>query len=127
MTDSPEDGESIPAGSKPATATEAAKSLYKKHKPKIRAAGGVLVAIGGAVLTVMAREALAKETNRVEDPALNEGQWPTSLDASTEPTEAEPAGDEKRKSPVRHTVRQSERTLKGGRVITIAEHKRGSE
>ncbi|MFD3511993.1 hypothetical protein [Streptomyces sp. NPDC058657] len=130
MTDSAEDGETASPTAETAPATAGIKSRYEKHKPKIRAVGGVLITIGGAILTVMAREALAREANRVEEPALNEGQWPTGLDASPEPTQAEdpqPAGDEKRKSPVRHTVRQFERTLRDGRVITIPEHERGSE
>ncbi|MFD7710145.1 hypothetical protein [Streptomyces sp. NPDC059786] len=114
----PEDGE--PENSKPRSVTEKVKALAERHKGKLVAAGGVLLAVG-AVVTKTALEQLAQRDEDTEGAPVADAEDFTEVKES----KSDSASGKPRNSPVEHGVKKHTRTLRDGRVIEIPPHRRG--
>ncbi|MEV7503645.1 hypothetical protein [Streptomyces sp. NPDC093018] len=102
-----EDGE-------PTSFVEKTKNWYGKHRTTIRAACGAVCGAAVVVAVVVARQ--AREQNTTEN--TREAEDTGSADDSVEE-------DERRTSPVRHSVAGHTRRLPDGREIPVSGYERG--
>ncbi|MBO2466002.1 hypothetical protein [Actinomadura violacea] len=93
------------------SATETVKSLVKRNKAKILLGGALLT----GVISVAIRFVEAQEATKAA----------ADCDASERLPKLPVFEAPKRKSPVRHTVAPSKRTLPDGRIVEVRRYERG--